>query len=468
MTRQQARIVPWRSRDEIELVKTRLYSWKYGAEDARERGVMKVECWESRGPYTPHVILTTARLVQLKLMDESGNLDGLTMRMAYAMALIRFVNGLLDPTQQSQFAIPLHVLAERLQLPSWFVELRHCSTHERDLPSLEMLRLACSEALEWLWRNYWDAEEMQLKDEMKEEGNREVDGQGEISEASELRNGAQRFIEALPAVARILNSDVHVGKRQRVSSSFTGGVKVVKKARNEPSPEEKIEQFVGIAKEAWKLAKKGPDIFISEFVKQYDVRTQPLVLRLLAERINVFSYELCRWILQEFDITVQARQMTVLRRTFSKSQLDKFVTQLCDHALDYRKVFAHCDRWSQLLRQHPSYLGVTILQRTIDCTKVLPEKLQKRYANEIAKIKDQLTRVATRASPSELNLYDIVSLSIERPKESHVTQTPSTATMASTAADAVLDDLAKLRKREQRPLLWQSAPVWTPRPFGTI
>lgn len=89
------------------------------------------------------------------------------LQLAYAMALTRcvdvhlrrsdprsFVNGLVDPAQQSAFARPVATIARELGLPLWFVELRHASTHT-DLPSLASLRSAAQLALDWLRDRYW-------------------------------------------------------------------------------------------------------------------------------------------------------------------------------------------------------------------------------------------------------------------------------------------------------------------------
>ena len=48
----------------------------------------------------------------------------------------------------------MHTLAQSLNLPGSFVEIRHAATHEA-LPSVAVLRTAASRALEWLWTNYW-------------------------------------------------------------------------------------------------------------------------------------------------------------------------------------------------------------------------------------------------------------------------------------------------------------------------
>lgn len=65
----------------------------------------------------------------------------LSLRQSYATAIIRLVNGLVDPLQVGTFARPIASIAQQLGLPSWFVELRHAATHE-DLPSIDLLREA--------------------------------------------------------------------------------------------------------------------------------------------------------------------------------------------------------------------------------------------------------------------------------------------------------------------------------------
>lgn len=70
------------------------------------------------------------------------------------MALIRFVNGLVDPAQMGPFARSIAGIAAQIGLPLWFVELRHAATHE-DLPGLDVLRDAARKAMDWLYARYW-------------------------------------------------------------------------------------------------------------------------------------------------------------------------------------------------------------------------------------------------------------------------------------------------------------------------
>ena len=67
--------------------------------------------------------------------------SSLLLRQSYATAILRLVNGLVDPLQVGTYARPIAAIAQQLGIPLWLVELRHAATHE-DLPSLGLLREA--------------------------------------------------------------------------------------------------------------------------------------------------------------------------------------------------------------------------------------------------------------------------------------------------------------------------------------
>jgi hypothetical protein len=77
------------------------------------------------------------------------------IRLMYSMAIVRGVNGLVDPSQQGFFADSVMSLASKIGLPSWFVDLRHEATHAQ-LPSLNILRNAATSLLKWYRHHYWD------------------------------------------------------------------------------------------------------------------------------------------------------------------------------------------------------------------------------------------------------------------------------------------------------------------------
>lgn len=85
------------------------------------------------------MFLLTVILEDENYSNSTSHSSTLTLRQSYSLALIRLVNGLVDPLQQGAFARPIASIAAQIGLPLWLVELRHASTHE-ELPSLELLR----------------------------------------------------------------------------------------------------------------------------------------------------------------------------------------------------------------------------------------------------------------------------------------------------------------------------------------
>lgn len=118
------------------------------------KAVALTSLWLAREA-VPHGVTSTSTFVSTKLLDAKvdGNED-IVLRSAYSMALVRFVNGLLDPFQQGTYATALVEIAKKIRLPYSFVEIRHLATHNQ-LPSLELLREMTDLALDWLWEHYW-------------------------------------------------------------------------------------------------------------------------------------------------------------------------------------------------------------------------------------------------------------------------------------------------------------------------
>lgn len=152
------RTTPWRDEQEWLSVKASFYPQAQAQEslhkDPHEFAIERVKAWSARGR-VPHAVVSTSMLTSAMIRDRTLLLSTLETRMMLAMAVVRFVNGLLDPAQQAVFAISMNALAKTLGLPETFVELRHSATHDA-LPSLPALRGALIHALHWLWNNYWN------------------------------------------------------------------------------------------------------------------------------------------------------------------------------------------------------------------------------------------------------------------------------------------------------------------------
>ncbi|KAK0456394.1 Las1-like-domain-containing protein [Armillaria borealis] len=136
---QLPRRVPWTSIAELDQV----CAWIYEDEndlDSKILAVNKLTAWKVITAL-PHAIESTLAFLVVFLDDSGPNKAtfSLSLRQNYAAAVIRLVNGLVDPLQLGAYARSIASISHQLGLPLWLVELRHASTHE-DLPSLELLR----------------------------------------------------------------------------------------------------------------------------------------------------------------------------------------------------------------------------------------------------------------------------------------------------------------------------------------
>jgi hypothetical protein len=172
--RQPGKLVPWTCFEEWQWVMNALYS-----EDPLQvrKGYEMVRLWAYRGRI-PTAVEATGNLAMLRLelnarlgpfhqdFDEcqdsidDDDVDTLmidtlhTLQLAATMALVRFVNEMVDPGQKGSYAQPITRLAEQIGLPRQLVDLRHSGTHD-ELPSLGVLQLSVDQALTWLHTHYW-------------------------------------------------------------------------------------------------------------------------------------------------------------------------------------------------------------------------------------------------------------------------------------------------------------------------
>lgn len=140
----------WATWDEWREVKRCLFSANI------PMGLKRVHTWRLR-QHLPLSIDITANLLQLGQEAHGSDIS----RLAYAMTLVRMVNGLVDPCQTKLFAMSVSRLATQVGLPRCLVEVRHDATHKQ-LPSLPMLKYAAAEALAWLRENYWEEQEKRI------------------------------------------------------------------------------------------------------------------------------------------------------------------------------------------------------------------------------------------------------------------------------------------------------------------
>jgi ribosomal biogenesis protein LAS1 len=121
-----------------------------------------VVAWKSRsGGKLPLAIECTVDLVAAHLADSVSFTP--EVQLVVSMALVRFVNGMVDLNQKGLYARSVQVIAEEIGLPDWLVDLRHEATHA-NLPSQHTLRAGVNVALSWLREEYWEAQMKMHKD----------------------------------------------------------------------------------------------------------------------------------------------------------------------------------------------------------------------------------------------------------------------------------------------------------------
>ncbi|GBG33083.1 Ribosomal biosis protein LAS1L [Hondaea fermentalgiana] len=139
----------------------RVRQWR-GAADKLEEWVLRTGT-----DGVPPRVLATLEVLQAILLDHEGPSSTRQSRLAYAMAVVRGVNFVVDPLQKGQYAQSILELASKAELPRWLVDVRHTATHDNVLPSLEMLRLAIDALMQWLLENYWAAQARKIADARK-------------------------------------------------------------------------------------------------------------------------------------------------------------------------------------------------------------------------------------------------------------------------------------------------------------
>lgn len=117
----------------------------------KEAALARIQLLLNRGS-CPFAIEATASLCSA-VMGETAAMTDLSSaesaraqdlaRLAYSMAIVRLVNGVVDEHQSGLFAESIASLAARAHLPIWLVEIRHAATHQKT-PSLPVLREACA------------------------------------------------------------------------------------------------------------------------------------------------------------------------------------------------------------------------------------------------------------------------------------------------------------------------------------
>lgn len=119
----------------------------------------RCDVWRLRDPHLPHAVESTASLASVISQDRiqsTGKVSSTVLRLSYASAVLRTVNGLADVLQQQRaVAMSVAALCVQLGIPAWLVDVRHEATHQI-LPTISVLRRAAYSLLVYLRSVFWD------------------------------------------------------------------------------------------------------------------------------------------------------------------------------------------------------------------------------------------------------------------------------------------------------------------------
>lgn len=146
---------------ESDVIDPQVDQWRHAAR--------LLETWSLRtgSDGMPPRVLATLEILQAIIADHDHATSNTQRRLAYSMATVRAVNFVVDPLQTQAYAQSILNLASHAGLPRWLVDVRHAATHQQELPSLELLRVAADTIIQWLFTNYWEAQALKLADSFK-------------------------------------------------------------------------------------------------------------------------------------------------------------------------------------------------------------------------------------------------------------------------------------------------------------
>ncbi|KAJ8532648.1 hypothetical protein K7X08_012571 [Anisodus acutangulus] len=153
------KLVPWISWDEWNSIRHSLFS--HSSPPSVAFALQRISTWRSRG-CIPVAVDVTASIVEIQQKDPFFRkvLGGDALQseemlsMLYCMAIMRLVNGVVEKTRKKA-EISIAEAANAIGIPRMLIDVRHEGSH-RDLPSLQLVRLASTKALDWLKSYYWE------------------------------------------------------------------------------------------------------------------------------------------------------------------------------------------------------------------------------------------------------------------------------------------------------------------------
>ncbi|XP_060187122.1 uncharacterized protein LOC132616605 isoform X2 [Lycium barbarum] len=159
------KLVPWISWDEWNSIRDSVFS---SSPPSVAFALQRISTWRSRG-CLPVAVDVTASIIEIQQKDPffRKDLGGNALQseemlsMLYCMAIMRLVNGIVEKTRKKA-VISIAEAANAIGIPRMLIDVRHEGSH-RDLPSLQLVRLASTKALDWLKSYYWEPQKNAIR-----------------------------------------------------------------------------------------------------------------------------------------------------------------------------------------------------------------------------------------------------------------------------------------------------------------
>nr|GLL29618.1 uncharacterized protein LOC109177396 isoform X2 [Ipomoea trifida] len=131
---QGLKLVPWLTWEEWSFIGDSLFSSSPLSVDSALR---RISTWRNRG-CIPVAVDVTASIIEIQQKDP----------------YFRLVNGVIEKNRKKN-ELSIAEAAYAIGIPRMLIDVRHEGSH-RDLPSLQLVRLASTKALRWLQSYYWE------------------------------------------------------------------------------------------------------------------------------------------------------------------------------------------------------------------------------------------------------------------------------------------------------------------------
>lgn len=457
-----------------DLLELKDWFYNFDTVDNRFRAVQKVKALLSRGKL-PHTIEITSLLTSTVLIDEKNEVDTNILKLSYSMTIIRFVNGLLDNFQQANYAIPLYQLAKSLNLPSFFVELRHMSTHE-SLPELSICRIACKRALNWLYDNYWqdlddedddDDEDDEFDDDDEDKGHRELQlNNDEKIQVDEFATKSLSICNDLKVYKKIRKSNLNLiykfGDSSTTGKLYWKSLKNLKNYKNSSS-----ELFINC------LLFNNFIIYNDEqkFTKKFNEKLVTIYKPLLDEFGPQFKIELFQHICQQIGKYFTKGYDKISRKLlwFANHQFEiiQFINWLKFLSID---ILNDSSSRNQLLTELLEQLRSTVdlipenQYEVFDEVIKLLQNLLESFNSKTLKNKINLTNKNTIESwLSSLKSSTLIKKSFNVPSLEELLAEPSNSPKLVNSQN---NEPPKKRQKLVKSYLFEDIPNWKPTPFG--